>query len=602
MQKIGSYLYRRLVAVFVLLALGTPFMKSAPIFMRYLVVFHDDLSYPSHAPMIPSYDHKGRPIRGPHNESTSSNWSGYALSTASYTSASGNWTVPKVTLATYASNPSLESSASWVGIGGFSSSDLIQLGTEQLVEPNGILIYRPWYELLPAAETVLPSKYAISPGDAMTASLTCTANCTAHNSSTTWTLSMTDSTAGWTWTENFTYRSSLSSAEWIEEAPEYQGSVVPLPNYGSIQFSNLTANGANPNLTLASNGIALDDQAGGNSTPCAAVNGDQFILDYGTTCTVSPGSSPTSGSSPSPSIGPTPVVTPTLVDTHDFNDDNSSDILWRDTAGDVGMWLMHGTTILQGGAIGNMATIWSVVGQRDFNGDGDSDLLWRDTSGDVAIWLTNGTQTPSAMVLGNVPTSWSVSGTGDFNGDGKGDILWRDTAGDVGIWFMNGTMIAQAATVGNMPTSWIIAGADVKGDIFWRNTNTGDVAMWVMNGTQIARSVDFGMVPLTWTIAGIGDFDGNGSFDILWRDTAGDIGIWLMNGTSIMSTAVLGNVPTTWSIAETGDYNGDGKSDILWIDTSGNVGAWFMNGTEILSTTIYGNVGTAWNVQSLNAD
>ena len=47
-----------------------------------------------------------------------------------------------------------------------------------------------------------------------------------------------------------------------------------------------------------------------------------------------------------------------------------------------------------------------------------------------------------------------------------------------------------------------------------------------MNGTTLLKSVDFGPMPLTWTVAGIGDFDGNGSFDLLWRDTAGDVAIW----------------------------------------------------------------------------
>ncbi len=65
---------------------------------------------------------------------------------------------------------------------------------------------------------------------------------------------------------------------------------------------------------------------------------------------------------------------------------------------------------------------WSIVGQRDFNGDGKADLLWRDTSGNIAIWLMNGLSILQAGGLGNMPTNWSVAGTGDFNGDGKGDI------------------------------------------------------------------------------------------------------------------------------------------------------------------------------------
>jgi hypothetical protein len=299
----------------------------------------------------------------------------------------------------------------------------------------------------------------------------------------------------------------------------------------------------------------------------------------------------------------------TQTASHDFNGDRVSDILWRDTSNNIGMWLMNGTTISQSQVLGNVAA-WAAVGQRDFTGtgftgsgnNGDADVLWRDTSGNVGIWLMNGTKIVSSSVLGNVPTTWSVVGTGDFNGDSFGDILWRDTSGNLGIWFMNGTSIVQTAVVGNVPTAWTVAGADSKGDIFWYNTTTHEVGMWVMNGANVVQTVDFGSVPATWKIAGVGDFDGNGSTDILWRDTSGNVGIWLMNGTQILSSKVLGNVPTSWNVAETGDYNGDGMSDILWLDTSGNVGAWFMNGTTVSSTTQYGNVGTTWTPQALSAD
>jgi hypothetical protein len=282
--------------------------------------------------------------------------------------------------------------------------------------------------------------------------------------------------------------------------------------------------------------------------------------------------------------------------------DGNSDVLWRDTSGNVGMWMMNGTTISQSVVVANVSSNWTIVGQRDFNGDGNADILWRDASGNVGIWLMNGSSILSTSVLGNVPTNWSVVGIIGFNTGGYSNILWRDTAGDVGIWFMNGTTVVQTAVIGNVPTNWVIAASDVHGDIFWRNSTTGDVAMWVLNGSQITKQVDFGIVPLNWTIAGIGDFDGNGSTDLLWQDTAGDVGIWLMNGTSILSTAVVGNVPSTWSIAGTGDYNGDGKSDILWTNSSGAVGAWFMNGTAISSTFVYGNVPSIWTVQSMNSE
>ena len=90
-----------------------------------------------------------------------------------------------------------------------------------------------------------------------------------------------------------------------------------------------------------------------------------------------------------------------------------------------------------------------------------SHVVWRrDTSGNVAIWEMNGTTVlnPNMAGVGNVPTTWSVVGTGDFNGDGKSDILWHDSNGNVAIWEMNGTSVLNpnAAGVGNVPVIWTI--------------------------------------------------------------------------------------------------------------------------------------------------
>jgi hypothetical protein len=299
---------------------------------------------------------------------------------------------------------------------------------------------------------------------------------------------------------------------------------------------------------------------------------------------------------------------PTLTAaTHDFNFDGKSDILWRDTAGNVGMWLMNGSTAATIAIVGNVATAWNVVGQGDFNGDRRSDILWKDTEGNVAMWLMNGTTiTSNVLVSMNVPSSWSIVGKGDFNGDGFTDILWRDTAGNLGIWFMNGSTIASVVSLGNVPTVWTVVGTgdfngDGMSDILWRDT-AGNVAVWLMNGPTITSKTVLGTAPSVWNIVGTGDFNGDGKSDILWRDTAGNLGIWVMNGSTIASIAPLGNVPTVWNVIETGDFNGDGSSDILWRDTAGNLGIWFMNGSTVSSVAPIGNVPNVWTVQNVNVD
>jgi hypothetical protein len=301
----------------------------------------------------------------------------------------------------------------------------------------------------------------------------------------------------------------------------------------------------------------------------------------------------------------------TPTDSHDFNNDGRSDIVWRDTNGNVAAWLMNGTAIAQSAGIGAAPLVWVIAGQRDFNGDGTADLLWHDSSGNVAMWFMNGASVIGSAGVGNAnPSVWSIAGTGDFNGDGKGDILWHDSSGNVAIWLMNGSSIVQSCGVGNASAGvWSIAGTgdfngDGKTDILWHDT-AGNVAIWFMNGCSILQSSGVGNAnPSVWSIAGTGDFNGDGMSDILWHDTGGNVAMWMMNGAAILQSAGVGNAnPSVWSIAETGDVNADGMSDILWHDTGGDVAVWEMNGAAILRSAGIGNASASvWTIQGLNAD
>jgi hypothetical protein len=304
--------------------------------------------------------------------------------------------------------------------------------------------------------------------------------------------------------------------------------------------------------------------------------------------------------------GPSTSAPELAASPHDLDANMVSDIVWRDTNGDIALWLMNGSGVASSGGLGNVPATWSLVGQRDFDGNGTADLLWRDTSGNTSIWFMNGTAIASTAGVGNIPTNWTVIATGDFNGDGMGDILWQDASGNLSMWLMNGATVLGSGSVGNVPANWSLAGTgdfdgDGKTDLFWRD-NLGNNAIWFMNGTTIASTGGLGNIPTTWTVVGIGDFDGDGKSDVVWRDGSGSTSIWLMNGASVSSAVGLGTIPVTFSIAQTGDFNGDGKSDLLWRDTSGNTAVWFMNGASVASTASLGNVPTNWTVQSVNAD
>ena len=78
----------------------------------------------------------------------------------------------------------------------------------------------------------------MKPGDHLSASVT-------TNGSGRFTLTITDSTQGWTNTTTARLKSAkLASAEVIAEAPSSSGGVLPLANFGTVSFSGASANGS----------------------------------------------------------------------------------------------------------------------------------------------------------------------------------------------------------------------------------------------------------------------------------------------------------------------------------------------------------------------
>ena len=389
--------------------------------------------------------------------------------------------------------------------------------------------------------------------------------------------------------------------------PAEQGSSVALSADGNTFVlggpSDVNSAGSGAAWVFTRSGIAFSQQGSklvGTGAVGQAAQGNSVALSADSNTAIVGGYGDTSFA------GATWVFFQNSAATHDFNDDGKSDIMWRDTAGNVALWLMNGGQVLSSTVVSNVPTSWSIVGQRDFNGDGKADLLWHDTSGNVAIWLMNGATVTSSTFIANVPTTWSIVGTRDYNGDGKADILWHDTSGNVAVWLMNGGTVTSSTLVANVPTTWSIVGTgdfngDGKADILWRD-NTGNVAIWLMNGATVSSSTFVANVPTTWSIVGTGDFNGDGKADMLWHDNTGNVAIWLMNGATVSSSVFVTNVPTTWSITETGDFNADGKSDILWHDTSGNVAIWTMNGGTVSSNLFVSNVPTTWSIQGAGAD
>jgi hypothetical protein len=183
------------------------------------------------------------------SNSTSTNWSGYAVTGGRYTSVSASWTQPAVDCS---ATPTGWSSF-WVGLDGDGTNTVEQTGTEADCS-SGQAVYSSWYEMYPK----FPKSYSdpVAPGDSFTASVT-----TDGRGS--FTLTLTNNTRGWTRTTNARLKNArLGSAEVIAEAPSSSGGVLPLADFGTASFAGATANG----LSLASQHPDAIDMVSGSTT------------------------------------------------------------------------------------------------------------------------------------------------------------------------------------------------------------------------------------------------------------------------------------------------------------------------------------------------
>jgi hypothetical protein len=186
---------------------------------------------------------------------TSKNWSGYVARKGKFTTVTGTWTLPP---APPAASPS--DVVVWVGIGGSTTSDLIQAGTEEKRDPNGALKVDAWIELLP--QLMVPVPLVVHPGDSLSVTI-------ANTQPFQWTVSFVNGTTGERFQQGETYASTYSSAEWVVERPSYSGSLQNLAPFGQVTISAATTVLNAQSVTAAAAGAA----------PLAMVDSSGNLLD-----------------------------------------------------------------------------------------------------------------------------------------------------------------------------------------------------------------------------------------------------------------------------------------------------------------------------------
>lgn len=184
----------------------------------------------------------------------------------------------------------------------------------------------------------------------------------------------------------------------------------------------------------------------------------------------------------------------------------------------------------------------------------------------------------------------SASPRTDSDGDGYSDLAEFNAGTDPNVrnasggTDYNGYTDTQATLTGDFDGNGSL-------DIVQRDQVTGEISIWFADQSS-TPTPSFTEADMNWVIKATGDYNGDGKSDLLLRNSSnGKVHIYLMDGaTQLSGDGSPGGVAPSanYIIAGTGDFDGDGKDDILWRNTvSGTVYIWFIDGSAMASPAAY---------------
>jgi len=289
-----------------------------------------------------------------------------------------------------------------------------------------------------------------------------------------------------------------------------------------------------------------------------------------------------------------------VVGVADMNGDGDPDLIYQNqTTAQVNVDYYGGS----GGATftgwaclscGIDVTGWQVKAVADFDGNGTPDLVYQNTqSGQVNVDYYGGSGGATftgwaCLSCGINVAGWQVVGAADMSADGIPDLIYQNTqTSQVNVDYYGGSGGATFEGWNCLNCNAIEAGLSLRAvakfgnsgepGLVYQNTGTNAVTVYYYElGGAIFQGwacLSCGINTTGWQLVGSGDFDGNGTPDLVYQNTqTGQVNVDYYAGTTFIGYACLscGINTTGWHVAAVADFNGDGVPDLVYQNTQTN--------------------------------
>jgi uncharacterized protein (DUF1800 family) len=246
----------------------------------------------------------------------------------------------------------------------------------------------------------------------------------------------------------------------------------------------------------------------------------------------------------------------------------------------VGAGAVFPTAHAQAAPVPPTAPPISTRGSIDVDGDGKSVLLVR-----TPLATANGApQTQVGRLVGNqfqftrVPdpgASFRIAGITDYDGNGKSDLVVQNISqgetGDVYLWsnFSSETsrVLRQAKLAWDVQVVGDLDG-DGKGDLVWRyvvpnSPDSGVTYVWFSNGTDSPIVRKRGGAPLSWKLIGAADLNSDQAADMVFVSPDNQIRVLMATANRTCANLTAGIVPQGFSPLALHDFSGNKRGDLL---------------------------------------